>query len=227
MERISLASAISGPRSKHRFVHFTDLHYKGDRALANNLVAIINRLNPEFVCFTGDLIEDAEFLDEAVDVLSGIEAPLFAVPGNHDYWTNLPMSAFVAAFSRIGAHWMLNEAQLVADGAVNLIGASCRSERDELPANVDNVFNVLLMHYPAWCRKVRERRFDLMLAGHSHGGQVRLPFVGPLVVPFGVDEFDLGMFETAAGPLYVNGGIGWFTVPMRFNCRPEITLFEI
>ena len=66
-----------------------------------------------------------------------------------------------------------------------------------------------------------------MLAGHSHGGQVRIPFYGPIMVPFWVDEFDLGRFETASGTLYVNPGIGWFPVPIRFNCRPEITVIEI
>jgi hypothetical protein len=68
---------------------------------------------------------------------------------------------------------------------------------------------------------------DLILAGHSHGGQVRVPFYGPIMLPFGVDEYDLGLFHTAPGPLYVNPGIGWFPVPIRFNCRPEITVIDI
>jgi uncharacterized protein len=80
-------------------------------------------------------------------------------------------------------------------------------------------------------RKISRRRFllgaALLLAGHSHGGQVRIPFYGPVVVGFGVDEYDLGLFQTSAGPLCVNPGIGWFSFPYRFNCRPEITLIEI
>jgi predicted MPP superfamily phosphohydrolase len=67
----------------------------------------------------------------------------------------------------------------------------------------------------------------VVLAGHSHGGQVRLPFYGPVHLPFGVDEYDMGMFKTTSGPLYVNPGIGWYPYPIRFNCRPEITVFEI
>ena len=67
-----------------------------------------------------------------------------------------------------------------------------------------------------------------MLAGHSHGGQVRIPFYGPVVVPFGVDEYDLGWFSTPNGPLYVNPGIGYIYVyNFRFNCRPEITVIEV
>jgi predicted MPP superfamily phosphohydrolase len=88
--------------------------------------------------------------------------------------------------------------------------------------------NLLLMHYPAWAKKLGSQKFDLMLAGHSHGGQVRIPFYGALFVPFAVDEYDLGLFQTAAGPLYVNAGIGYvYHYNFRFNCRPEITVIEI
>ena len=67
-----------------------------------------------------------------------------------------------------------------------------------------------------------------MLAGHSHGGQVRIPFYGAPAVPFAVDEYDLGRFQTPAGPLYVNPGIGYLSgFAFRFNCRPEITVIEI
>ena len=74
---------------------------------------------------------------------------------------------------------------------------------------------------------LRGQEFDLVLAGHSHGGQVWLPLYGPVYVPFGVDEYARGLFHTEAGPLYVNPGIGWFPVPIRFNCRPEITVFDL
>ena len=84
----------------------------------------------------------------------------------------------------------------------------------------------------AWTDKLpisisRGGRGDLILAGHSHGGQVRIPFYGPILLPYGVGRYDLGMFRTGCGPLYVNPGIGWFPVPIRFNCQPEITVFEI
>ena len=86
---------------------------------------------------------------------------------------------------------------------------------------------ILLMHYPAWIKYQGDQRFDLVLAGHSHGGQVRIPFYGALVVPDGVDQYDLGLFQTRSGPLYVNPGIGWFPMDVRFNCRPEVTVIEV
>jgi predicted MPP superfamily phosphohydrolase len=87
------------------------------------------------------------------------------------------------------------------------------------------VKNILLLHYPLLGEKV-PHKFDFMLAGHSHGGQIRLPFYGALVLPFWVGRYDMGMFQLPAGPMYVNPGIGWLGTPLRFNCRPEITIFE-
>ena len=122
----------------------------------------------------------------------------------------------------------MDEQRTLAGGRINLIGITCGHDNQaRLPLN-PTVKNILLMHYPAWVKKLGGQKFDLMLAGHSHGGQVRIPFYGPLIVPYAVDEFDWGLFQTAAGPLYVNAGIGYiYTYGFRFNCRPEITVIEI
>ena len=77
------------------------------------------------------------------------------------------------------------------------------------------------------CNSVFDFAWIEKLAGHSHGGQVRIPFYGPLMLPFGLNQYDLGLFQTPSGPLYVNAGIGYFHLNVRFNCRPEITVFEI
>jgi uncharacterized protein len=209
----------------HRFVYFTDLHYKGDRPFAERVVKTINSLSPDFVCFGGDIIEDGKFLPEALEILSGIKGPLFGVPGNHDYWSRVPFDGIIKCFRDTGGAWLLDQSRVV--GGVNLIGATCKSVNDRLPTSEPGVKNVFLMHYPAWFKRLPDRTFDLMLAGHSHGGQVRVPFYGSLVVPFGVDEYDMGLFQTRCGPLYVNPGIGWFHLNLRFNCRPEITVIEI
>ena len=82
---------------------------------------------------------------------------------------------------------------------------------------------VLLMHYPQMANGLG-RRFDLILAGHSHGGQIRLPLVGAIILPKGVRPYEHGFYETPGGPLYVNAGIGTYRIPFRWNCRPELTL---
>jgi predicted MPP superfamily phosphohydrolase len=213
----------------HRFVHFTDLHYKGDRAYVQSVVKTINALSPDFVCFTGDIMEETRFLPEALEIFSGIKSPLFGVPGNHDYWSGAPFEVIARCFAATGGAWLLNERQKTADGKINIVGVAGRSVREMQVPSVSNPDkkNILLLHYPAWVKKLRGQKFDLMLAGHSHGGQVRIPFYGSIITPSNVDEYDLGLFQTGAGPLYVNPGIGWFCLDVRFNCRPEITVVEI
>jgi len=211
----------------HRFVHFSDLHHKGDRAHSQSVVAMINSLSPDFVCFTGDIMEEGKFLPEALEILSGIQSPLYGVPGNHDYWSRVPFTDIIQCFAGTGGAWLVDEQRVIAGGKINLSGMARFGPRHPLPSVQPGVKNILLVHYPAWVKRLGGQKFDLMLAGHSHGGQVRIPFYGPVIVPFAVDEYDLGLFQTPAGPLYVNPGIGWFPVPIRFNCRPEITVVEI
>jgi predicted MPP superfamily phosphohydrolase len=220
---------IGNREPAHRFVHFTDIHHKGDLNYLKAVVERINSLKPDFVCFTGDIIEEEYYLSEALEYLSRIEAPLFGVPGNHDYWSKVSFEPIHKCFNANGGAWLLDEQRKVAPASnINLIGITCsHANQAKLPLN-PSLTNILLMHYPAWVKKLGEQTFDLILAGHSHGGQVRIPFFGPVVVPFAVDEYDLGLFHTPAGPLYVNSGIGYiYGYNFRFNCRPEITVIEI
>jgi uncharacterized protein len=209
-----------------RFVHFTDLHFKGDRAQFQKVMRKINALSPEFVCFTGDIVEDAQYLPAALELFADIKSPVFGVPGNHDYWSRVDFAVVARAFAATGGAWLLDETLTAANGKVQIMGASC--ERRTIPAfqTSTTARNLLLLHYPAYAKQVAGK-FDLLLAGHSHGGQVRIPFFGAPMLPFGVDEYDLGMFTTPAGRLYVGAGIGWFYLPLRFLCPPEITVFEM
>ncbi len=210
-----------------RLVHFSDLHYKGNRPYAESVVRTINSFSPDFVCFTGDIMEQARFLPEALEILSGIKSPMFGVPGNHDYWSGASFEVIGKNFAATGGAWLLDEQQIVAAGKINLVGITCRGFYGAPPPLNPEVKNILLMHYPAWIKRQGDQRFDLALAGHSHGGQVRIPFYGALVLPYGVDQYDMGLFQTKAGPLYVNPGIGWYWHDVRFNCRPEVTVIEV
>lgn len=210
----------------HRFVHFTDVHHKGDTAYLRRVVREINAQSPDFVCFTGDIIEERRFSKEALELLAGIKSPVYGVPGNHDYWGRLPFDQTGKSFQASGGAWLLDQQVITADGKFCISGETCLGFKRAPLRPEPKTRNILLMHYPAWVKKLGAQ-YDLILAGHSHGGQVRLPFYGPVYLPFGVDEYDLGLFRTARGPLYVNPGIGWFPWPIRFRCRPELTVFEI
>jgi len=212
----------------HRLIHFTDLHHKGDRQYLAAVVARINALAPDFVCFTGDLVEEERYLAEALELLASIQAPIFGVPGNHDYWSKVSFKPIHQCLNASGGAWLLDEQRTIANGKINLIGITCsHANQARLPLDASRK-NIVLMHYPAWVKKLGDQKFDLLLAGHSHGGQVRIPFYGPVFLPFGVDQYDLGLFHTPAGPLYVNSGIGYiYRYNFRFNCRPEITVVEL
>ncbi len=82
----------------HRFVYFTDFHYKGDQAYAETVINKINSVSPDFVCFGGDIMENVYFLPEALEILSKIKSPLFGVPGNHDYWSRAPFDRISRCF---------------------------------------------------------------------------------------------------------------------------------
>src|SRR6266850_389364 len=115
--------------AKVRFVHFTDVHHKGNRAYLESVVKKINALSPEFVCFTGDLIEETKHLAEALEIFAGIKSPLYGVPGNHDYWSKAPFDGIAKCLAATGGAWLLDEQRVTADGKSTITGATCLSAR--------------------------------------------------------------------------------------------------
>ena len=145
------------------------------------------------------------------------------MPGNHDHWSNSDFPTIKRTFEKTGGTWLVNEQVTLPKQAIHLVGI------DAVPLTLppdSRYTSILLTHYPLWADRVAPHRFNLILAGHSHGGQVRLPLFGALIVPFNVGRYDLGMFNTKGGQLYVNSGIGTFYLHVRFLCRPEIAVFE-
>lgn len=206
-----------------RWAHFTDVHHKGNGDRLDHAVDCINQLAPDFACFTGDLIEEAHDLDAALAGISRLRCPVYGVPGNHDHWANADFSKCRTAFAATGGAWLMDEIRDLTDLPIRVIGLDNRSSP---PRPVSDRFNLVLMHYPIWANDLPYSG-DLLLAGHSHGGQVRIPGFGPLIVPEETGRYDLGMFETPAGSLYVNPGLGTFYMDVRLNCRPEVTLFSV
>lgn len=223
---------LDGSKVGLRCVQFSDIHHKGDHTYLKAVVERINSLSPDFVCFTGDIVEDKQFLPEALEILSGIRKPMFGVPGNHEYTSQVSFKPIQECFAATGGAWLMNQGVPFADGKIHITGITYGYTyemflRSELGAN-NSAKKILLVHYPGWADQLNGHRADLILAGHSHGGQVRLPLYGPLVLPYFTDGYDLGLFQTPGGPLYVNPGIGYLGhLNIRFNCRPELTVFEV
>ena len=207
-----------------RFVHFSDFHYKGDADYATEVVRTINQLAPDFVCFTGDLVEQAPFAPEAFEFIRQINAPVYGAPGNHDFQSGVPFSDFANAFAATGGAWLPDRAAVLPEYDLEVVGFGRRGVHAFTAPRAAR--QILLLHYPQVANGLG-RRFDLILAGHSHGGQIRLPLLGALVLPKGVGGYEHGFYETPGGPLYVNAGIGTYRIPFRWNCRPELTLITI
>jgi hypothetical protein len=211
--------------SNCRFVQFSDLHYKGDAEYADKAIRMINALEPEFVCFTGDLIEDSRFAPAALGFIRQINRPVFGCPGNWDYSADADFREYEKAFRATGGEWLEDRSIVLARHDLEIIGMGLRGVH--VLGKSQAARSLLLIHYPTQADRLDGRRYDLILAGHSHGGQVRVPFFGAPILPEGVGRYDLGRFESLGGPLYVNAGIGTYMIPVRFNCRPEITVVRL
>ena len=108
--------------AKCRFVHFTDFHHKGNTDYAAEVIRTINKLNPEFVCFTGDLVEDRHYLEEALGFIREIKAPVYGSPGNHDYWSGSPFPEYERVFSATGGAWLVDQSIGLPQHDLELVG---------------------------------------------------------------------------------------------------------
>ena len=214
-----------GPQPKCRFVQISDWHYKGDTKYASQVVRMINSLEPEFVCYNGDLVEAARFAPAALDFIRQIERPVYGCPGNWDYGSGADFKEYEKAFRATGGAWLVDRSIVLPNHDLELIGVGLRGVQALGEAKATQ--RVLLLHYPMQADRLDGRRYDLILAGHSHGGQVRLPLYGAPVLPYGVGGYQKGRYDSLGGPIYVNVGLGTYMIPVRFNCRPEITVVRI
>ncbi len=208
-------------------IHISDTHYKGDKKYLSKVVKIINRTPADFVCFTGDLIEEKKYLPDCLEILSAINKPLYGISGNHDEWALVRSQDLSAQFAITDGRWLKSGDEAIYSNRVIIVGVSSSS-----PANFPSETNpamkrILLNHYPSTVHNLPENSYDLILAGHTHGGQVCLPFVGNPVLRDIDTAYLKGIFHTKAGTLYVNPGIGTYLWPIRFRCRPEITIIKM
>jgi uncharacterized protein len=185
----------------------------------------IHKEQPEFVCFSGDLTEIPGRLSETLEFIRAIGVPVFGVPGNHDHISFDSFQSHHRAFAATGGAWLMNRSIFTQDRSTEIVGLDSFLPLPLPPLRTGR--RIVITHYPMVADALSGGQATLVLAGHSHGGQVRLPFIGPLYLPEGVGPYDHGRFSTRSGPLYVSAGLGTSMVPVRFNCRPEIAVIEL
>jgi len=217
-----------------RVVQITDLHCDAQIRNEEKMVRIINDLKPDVIVATGDYLNRTSGLRHLRDEFRRLEAPLgkFAVTGNQDgAWPRL-----LDLLDGTGFRWLNRETVTVAKGPDNLGISGLNFVRSHVP--IDSVkalpsdrFNVFLYHSPDLIEDVSSPGVDLYLCGHTHGGQVALPWYGALITfsKFG-KKYESGLYRVGTTTLYVNRGLGLEPRPgpqVRFLARPEIAVFDI
>lgn len=230
-----------------RIVQLSDFHYDRyvDVRVIHSAVGAANQLQPDLVVLTGDFVTQGPFAgrydraaardaDPCSQILAGLRSRLgvFAILGNHDYYTDPDVVAEILG-SR-GFHVLRNQAfALEREGArlwlagVNDVVAGADDLELALREVPAGEAVVLLAHEPDFADWVPPQRVDLQLSGHSHGGQIVLPIVGPPYLPPLARKYPWGLRRLGPLTLYTNRGVGTITLPIRYNCPPELTLFTL
>ena len=198
--------------------------------------AATNALNPDLILLTGDYVwHDVDAMDELVPIIAGLNARegVFGVLGNHDYW--LDVEAVREGFRQSRVPLLVNQHIVLARGEQKLVLAGMDdgwAGHADLDASLDGAPAdapiLLMLHEPDLADMVAPQApIALQLAGHSHGGQVRIPGHGALVLPYLGRKYDMGLYQVGKMWLYTNRGLGEISVPLRYNCPPEVTLLTL
>ena len=223
----------------YRIIHISDIHLgtwmTPDRFI--DIVTAVNSLRPDLIAITGDFVTNLTHCTPShlSNILSKLKAKdgVYAVLGNHDYWSNAYSIRQILKNSEVIE--LPNSVHTLYRGQACLHIAGI----DDYWENKSRLFNViqqipdkgsaiLLAHEPDFAViSARSKRFDLQLSGHTHGGQVILPKIGPLVLPMYGRKFPVGLYNVDGMFLYTNRGLGTGQIKIRFNCRPEIAMITL
>lgn len=221
-----------------RIVHLTDLHL-GTLVSEHFIESVIqkaNGLRPDLIVCTGDYVHAKNSVTE-IDTVWPILAKLkarygvYSVLGNHDHWANTERSLYW--LEKTGQS-VRHKCKAICRGNERIvIGGAGDFWTDDL--NIDQAFSssdegdfrILLAHNPDTVDTSYSTPLSLVLSGHTHGGQVSVPFYGPPVLPVKNKRYSHGLIKTNNTTLFISKGLGWAIYPVRFNCYPEIAVLEL
>lgn len=223
----------------YRIVQISDLHNAEFGKENKKLLETIRSCSPDIIVITGDLVDSnhtnveraVAFVKEAVKI-----APVYYVTGNHEYWLDPSeneqmMQGILAA----GAYDLDDEAVCIekGDSSFMLIGLDDQHLSDETLKNLlqeqKNELSIVLAHEPQYLQNYANAGADLVLTGHVHGGQIRLPFVGGIVAPDQgfLPEYTSGKYNRADTEMIVSRGLGNSIIPVRLFNYPEVVCVEL
>jgi uncharacterized protein len=225
-----------------KIVQFSDTHIGFQYTLEQfqELITKINALNPDLIVFTGDLVDEPNKYDwnpKLTQLLQELQAQKgkYWIYGNHDhggYGTEIVQEVMEKAnFTLLkNSHHVIEKGldRIILAGIDDVILGSPNLPKALEQTNPE-LFTILLSHEPDFADIAHQYHVDVQFSGHSHGGQVRLPFVGHLYTPIYAEKYVEGKytFDSSNFNLYVSRGIGTTRLPYRFFCKPEITVFTL
>jgi uncharacterized protein len=240
LERVDIrvpASIATPPRLRIGFVADTHLGSVIRAADIDRALDLLLAAEPDLLLFGGDYVsESPRHISDAAAVLGNVANTTrfgsLAVLGNHDHANGA--GRMTAALEKRGVRMLRNESARIGDdtGELWLAGID-----DALLASADpqrafasvpsGARAIALWHEPGWADQVVKYGAYLQLSGHSHGGQIRMPIIGPIAAPAGGRRFAKGLNFVAGMPIYTTRGVGVYRPPVRFRCPPEVTLVTL
>lgn len=219
-----------------KVAHITDVHLPANHRAAARALEIIAAEKPEVVIFTGDITERESALGELVAFARAARGSVatFAVRGNWEIAAGITRETLRSAWASAGVTYLQNESSVLELGTARLAVAGLddpvlgRPDAGKAGSTLDGAEMIIwAMHGPGFADTLpATTAANLLLAGHTHGGQIRLPFI-PALRPSGSGRFLAGWYETAAAPLYVSRGVGTTDIRARFRCPPEVPVFTL
>jgi predicted MPP superfamily phosphohydrolase len=222
-----------------KLVQISDIHISDwmTKKRFEKIINLVNKQKPDFILITGDFFTSnpKPFTELAIEKLSELKPKekTLGVLGNHDHWGNAELIREIIKKSNIielaNSVYIVkkNGAKLYIAGVDDWWVKKARLDLvlEQLPTNETAI---LLVHEPDFADiSARTNRFDLELSGHSHGGQVKIPFKRPPVLPPLGRKYPSGIYKIGQMLHYTNRGVGVVKPYVRFNCRPEITVFNL
>ncbi|MBJ6801172.1 metallophosphoesterase [Geomonas propionica] len=230
------------PRPFHGFtiLHITDLHDKEFGEHGKDLLAILRGLSFDLLAVTGDLVlRTSPKVDAALELIRGIggfsKSPAFSVSGNHEWGAQLAPQVN-AKLEQAGVRVLTNESEVLRRGEDRLwvVGVddpvTGRANLTQALSPTDaRQPRLLLAHAPHPFPQAVQAGVDLMLVGHTHGGQIRVPLIGaPYIPSMGyLPRWDYGLYRQGKSTMIVNGGLGESWFPIRINNPPEVALVTL
>lgn len=224
-----------------KIVQFSDTHIGFQYQLKDlkKTVQKINELKPHIILFTGDLMDKPNqyhSTKELISVLRLLEASMgkYCIFGNHDHggygstiYQNIMEASDFTMLQNTNIHITNKEQQSIYIAGIDDAMLGRPSFKQTVSGIDQKAYTILLSHAPDFADEANQLGISLQLSGHSHGGQVRIPFYGALITPPYAKKYDKGMYQLSHMQLYVNRGLGTTRLPFRFLTRPEISVFTL